>query len=326
MKRMISNIVFTKNRPLQLEAYLESLYRHFSPELIQTYILYKPELFEEQYEHLFRRYPNCVVIKESDFHNDLLKVLNEINTKYVLFGIDDVVYFDSVDFEVIDRAFDEFAEDIFGFTLRFSSDSIKDTGDAVDETTIVGQVVYNIDWTKGRIPTTRYPFELCATVYPTALVKRVINSVINNNPVIKKLFSPSSALIKALAKVISTRSVLKSFGYFFSPNTLESWNCRWCQNHSDRLPGFLYFQKLCASAVQVNMVNTSTDNTTDGSAEYTVEALNDRYKQGYRLDIRFIAESKPTGTHSGPEYFKLIRHEKVSSVQIKGVTRNVKRL
>ena len=46
--KMINNIVFTKNRPLQLDAYLEGLHRHFPLELIQTYILYKVELFEEE--------------------------------------------------------------------------------------------------------------------------------------------------------------------------------------------------------------------------------------------------------------------------------------
>jgi len=307
--KMISNIVFTKNRPLQLEAYLESLYRYFPSELIQTYIIYKIELFEEQYDQLFGNYPNCVITKENDFHSDFLKILSEITTKYILFGIDDVVYFDSVGFEVIDEIFSKRSEDIFGFSLRFSKENIKDGSDPISETVAAGQTVYGLNWTQGRTPATRYPFELCATVYPTALVKRVINSVINNNPVIKKLFSPSSALIKALGRTKLKRKVLKRFGYFFSPNTLESWNCRWCQNHSNKLPVSLYFQKQCASAIQVNLVNTSTVNITNGSAENTVEALNDRYKQGYRLHIDFVANNKPTDTHCGKEKFKLIKKQ-----------------
>jgi hypothetical protein len=112
--KMISNIVFTKNRPLQLDAYLESLFRHFSPELIQTYMIYKPELFEKEYQQLFQKYPNCIVIRESNFHNDFLKLLNQINTKYILFGIDDVVYFDTVGSEVIDETFNRFGKDILG--------------------------------------------------------------------------------------------------------------------------------------------------------------------------------------------------------------------
>ncbi|MHC4657561.1 MAG: hypothetical protein ACYS83_00075 [Planctomycetota bacterium] len=311
--KMISNIVFTKNRPLQLEAYLESLRRCFPSGLVQTYILYKVELFQQEYEQVFRNYADCTVIRENDFLSDFLRFLKEADTKYVLFGVDDVVYFDFVDFALIDEMFDKYPDEVFGFSLRFGKEAIKNGNDPISEAVIAGQTVYRIDWTQGRTPTTQYPFELCATIYPTNLVKRVIGSLQNNNTVIKKLFSPNSALIKALGKVISTRSILKSLGYFYSPNTLESWNCRWCQNHSEQLPGFLYFQKQCASAIQVNMVNTSTANETDGAAEYTVEALADKYRQGYRLNTDSIAKKRPAGTHCGVEYFELIQRETISS-------------
>ena len=89
MEKMISNIVFTKNRPLQLEAYLQSLYRYFPAELIQTYIIYKVELFRNEYESLFQKFPNCTVVEERDFHSDCVKVINQANTKYIMFGIDD---------------------------------------------------------------------------------------------------------------------------------------------------------------------------------------------------------------------------------------------
>lgn len=307
MQKMISNIVFTKNRPLQLEAYLESLYRHFPQEIIQTYVIYKVELFAEQYELVFRKFPNCKVIKEADFHSDFLEVVNRVDTKYIMFGIDDVVFFDSVDFAVIDETFRQQADNIFGFTLRFSPESLKDSSDVIEEMTAAGQKVYGLDWINGQTSHTRYPFELCCTVYSADLVKKIIGGTMNNNPLARKLFSPSSFLIKAMAKVMSTRSILKSFGYFFSPNTVESWNCRWCRNHSDELPRFTYFQKLCASAIQVNMVNTSTKKTFDGTDKHTVEALNSRYKQGYRLDIDAIVDNKPKALASGKEYFRLTR-------------------
>jgi len=305
MNKVISNIVFTKNRPLQLEGYLESLYRYFPAKLLQTYVLHKVELFEEEYELLFRKYPDCVVIKEEDFHSDLLTLLSQINTKYILFGVDDVVYFDSVDFEVIDETFNRFPEDALGFSLRFSKESIESGNDLVSEAVVAGQTVYRIDWTQGHTPTTRYPFELCATIYPTGLVNKVINNKMNNNLLIKRFFSPGSVLMKVLGQSKLKRRILKRFGYFFSPNTFESWNCRWCQNNRHQLTWFLFFQKLCASAIQVNMVNTSTKNDFDRAGEYTVEALNEKYKVGYRLDIDFVSENKPTWTHCGVEFFKL---------------------
>lgn len=309
MNKMISNIVFTRNRPLQLEGYLESLYRYFPAKLFQTYVLCKEELFEEEYELLFRKYPDCVVIKEEDFHSDLLTLLSQINTKYILFGVDDVVYFDSVDFEVIDETFNRFPEDAFGFSLRFSKESIESGNDPVSEAVVAGQTVYRIDWTQGHTPTTRYPFELCATIYPTGLVKKVINNEMNNNLLIKRFFSPGSVLMKMLGQSKLRRRILKRFGYFFSPNTFESWNCRWCQNNSEKLPNYLYFQKHCASAMQMNMVNTSTNNEAIDSIEHAVEALNEKYKDGYRLDIDFVSQNKPTVTHCGRGYFKLIKSQ-----------------
>lgn len=305
MSRMITNIVFTRNRPLQLDAYLESLYRHFGTEYIQTYVIYKVELFSEEYESLFEKYPDCIVIREKDFHSDCVKLINQMESKYILFGVDDVVYFDSVDFDVIDKTFDDYNEDIFGFALRFSPAFLKDGGDIIVNIDVAGQEVHRLNWKNGQTPYSRYPFELCSTIYTTALVKKIICNAMNNKRLIRTLFSPGSFLIKTLGKVIPTRSILKSFGYFFNPNTLESWNCRWCQNHDDELPSFFYFQKLCASAIQVNMVNATTRKTFDGPNEYTVEALAEKYRQGYRLDINFIDENKPTGIHCGSGCFRL---------------------
>ena len=307
MKKRIGNIVFTKNRPLQLDAYLHSLYRSLPSQLIQTYIIYKVELFEQEYESLFRKYPDCVVVKESDFHNDFLEILNRIDTKYILFGIDDVVFFDSVDFDIIEQTFAQYSDDIMGFTLRFSPESLKDSNDIITNVDIGGQKVYRLNWKQGQTPQTRYPFELCCTIYPAELVKKIISGTMNNNPAIKKIFPPNTPLIKALRATKFARKILKAFGYFFSPNTLESWNCRWCQRNPDQLPGHLYFQKLCASAVQVNMVNTTTKYSFDGEDDLTVETLNEKYKQGYRFDVDFVVKNKPVETHGEQEYFKLIR-------------------
>ena len=302
MNKIISNIVFTKNRPLQLDAYLESLYKYFPLDIIQTYIIYKEELFTEQYQQLFEKYRECIVVKESDFHCDFMQILEQTHTKYVLFGIDDVVFFDSVNFEIIDRTFDKQSENIFGFTLRFSPESLKDGGDIIEEHSAAGGKVFSINWKNGRTPLTRYPFELCCTIYLTSLVKKIIYGSMNNSQLAKRFFCPSSALIRFLSKIGRKRATLKRFGFFFSPNTLESWPCRWCRNNKTSLPDYIYFQKLCASAIQVNLVNTSTDNEHQGTDEHTVQSLNNKYKEGYRLDINYVSEHKPKATHCGKEH------------------------
>lgn len=307
MGKKISNIVFTKNRPLQLEGYLESLYKHLSCELIQTYILYKPELFDTEYQQVFEKYSDCIVIREMNFSADFFSILNRINTKYILFGVDDIVYFDSVNFDVIEETFQKHAADIFGFSLRLSSQNIGKNNEPISEVSVAGQTLYRINWPQGRTPNTRYPFELCATIYRTELIGEVLRGSRNGNRLLERIFAPDSLVTGVVGRLFSRHSVLKRFGYFYNPNSLESWNCRWCQNNSDKLPSQLYFQKICAAAIQVNMVNTSTSNESDSCAEYTVETLAERYRQGYRLDIDAIVNNKPTQTHCGKEYFTLTK-------------------
>ncbi len=305
MNELISNIVFTKNRPLQLDAYLESLYKYFPDELIKTYVLYKEELFSEEYNRLFQKYQECIVIRESDFHSDFMDLLNQINTKYILFGIDDVVFYNSVDIDLINRTFDEKGDNIYGFTLRFSPESLKDSGDLIEDISIAGEKVFRINWKEGKTAHTRYPFELCCTFYKTELVKRIIYGQMTLNPLVKKIFGTQSFLIKLLAKTKMRTKILKLCGFIYSPNKLESWPCRWSQNNKTNVPDYIYFQNLCASAIQVNVVNTSTENAHSGTDEHAVEALNDKYKQGYRFDIDFVAQRRPLEVSSGKEYFRL---------------------
>ncbi len=177
----------------------------------------------------------------------------------------------------------------------------------IPDVEVAGHKVHRVDWKQGQTPNSRYPFELCATVDKKELIKKIVVGTTTSMPRAQRLFCPSSAFMRAMNKVVSVRSTLKRFGYFFSPNTLESWNCRWAQNHSEQMPDYLYFQNHCASAMQVNMVNTSTNNESNGSVEHTVEVLAEKYKQGYRFDIDAIEKNKPTGAHCGQSYFKLIK-------------------
>ncbi len=311
MAKLISNIVFTKNRPLQLHGYLESLRRSLPAEAIQTDILYKPELFDSEYDYCFSQFPNCRIVRETDFHYDLLNIIEQVDTPYVLFGIDDVVYFDSVPLDLIEKTFADLGGDLLGFSLRLDKRQMPDDFAAgnVRELSISGRRVYSADWTKGLTSGVYYPFELCATVYRTQDVRAIVAGTMKGGAMIHKLFAPSSGMVKVVGKVYPRRKLLKFFGFFFNPNTFESWCCRYVQRHPEQFGRLLAFEKICAGAIQVNMVNTSTANQWDDSAELTVEALAEKYKQGWRIDINALETAHPLGTHSGREYFRIIQRQ-----------------
>jgi len=307
MTAVLSTIVFTKNRPMQLHGYLESLFRYFPKDKIQTLIVWKEEKFREQYHSLFREFPDCRVIREGDFHTDLLQILREVQTPYLLFGVDDVVFFDGVDLGLIEKAFLSQAKDLFGFSLRLGPDMAKEEleAGAAQKQRVDEQEFYLLDWRRGKSSHTCYPFELCATVYPTERVRHLVECRVNRSKLWSVLFRPNSGLMKKAGAFLPRRKIYKRFGYFFNPNTFESWACRWCKQHPDEVGPLLAFQKSCATAIQVNLVNTSTRNEWDDCAELTVEALAEKYRAGWRIDIEAIARQRPTQTHSGREFFHL---------------------
>jgi len=304
MPRPLTNIVFTRNRPLQLMGYLESFLRHMGPAVERVYVLYKQELFALEYEQVFKAFPQCRVIVEKDFHDDFLKALSEVDTEYVVFATDDVVYFDSVDFAVVERTFAE-RTDLFGFTLKFGPEYFADGRDPIAEQMIGGQKVHRVNWTIAADVAAKYPWELNSTVYRTAFVREFLMPFAQDKPRLKKIFAPNSLALKLAGLVTSRKRILSAVSTFHDPNYLEGLGYRWCRSHKSRLPPYLYFQKICATTLQINRVNTVIANPVYGGDEHSVETLNEKFRQGYRLDTAYLETNKPTHMRVGQEYFRL---------------------
>ena len=55
------------------------------------------------------------------------------------------------------------------------------------------------------------------------------------------------------------------------------------------------------------MVNTSTTNEFDDTGDLTVEALAEKYKAGWRVDIDRLVQDKPLQTHINSDRFLLTK-------------------
>ncbi len=304
-EKKITTIVFTRNRPMQLHGYLESIHRFLPTGTMDIRILYKPDRFGKEYEMCFAAFPDCRVVRESDFFEDLMRLIEQADTEYMLFGIDDVVYFDGVSWPVMEAAWKTLRSELIGFSLRHGDALLEQCGDPVQIHSILEETVKTFEWPRGKTSWTNYPFDLCATVYRTETVRTSVCGPMKGGRWIHRRLSPQSVLVSAADRLCLRRKLLKGFGHFFNPNTFESWTCRECQRHPDRVGRRLAFQKHCAAAIQVNMVNTSTNNDWQGGSDLTVEALAEKYRAGWRIDIDRLSAQKPSRTHLGGESFFL---------------------
>jgi hypothetical protein len=102
IKNTSTGIIFSMDRPLQLNALLESYYEFCdSPESL--IILYKStnETFNKGYIDVINHFKNIhdiTFIKEIKFKKDLLKILKIINTHYVFFLVDDNLFINKFNF------------------------------------------------------------------------------------------------------------------------------------------------------------------------------------------------------------------------------------
>lgn len=115
-KRQVSTvIVFSKDRPMQLHAYLESLIRASGCLEEQIYVLYK-EIQPICYTKTKAFFRGVNWIPEEDFDGQIRQLVADADD-YILFGCDDVVFVNGFELQKMERYLAAH-EEIFGFSLR----------------------------------------------------------------------------------------------------------------------------------------------------------------------------------------------------------------
>ena len=88
----ISILCFSKNRPLQLEAYLTSLFQ-MCKEPCSVSVLYTCGLaYNASYEKLKNEFPNVSFISETHFTRQVSDIVRNTKTPFFMFGCDDVIF------------------------------------------------------------------------------------------------------------------------------------------------------------------------------------------------------------------------------------------
>ncbi len=172
MTNNFSVIVFTKDRPLQLHAYLESLFRYSPTKQSDVTIIYKKnELID--YHNVINHFRSVKFIEEDIFHADLIYTI-ENSRDYIIFGCDDVVFTKKFD---LNDATTYLASNsnIFGFSLRLGTNILP-----MPKKVNIKSEVIEWEWINTQAQHYNYPWELTATLYRKIDIKNIIKS--HENP------------------------------------------------------------------------------------------------------------------------------------------------
>ncbi|TAD78973.1 MAG: DUF563 domain-containing protein [Oscillatoriales cyanobacterium] len=264
---MISTIIFSKERPLQLFAYIESLLHYSGLPERSIYVLYR-DVPSTPYSTLQQAFPRVNWIAEQDFYQDLMAIVTACDD-YILWGCDDVFFKSPFDPQICVQALAHH-EQLLAFSLRLGK-NIQPTQP------LQAQESYWIwDWTISPLVNTdwTYPWEVSASIYRKGDVVQVLSLTDNlKNP-------------NLLEGLLAT--------YYF-----ETHGRTWRKQ-------LACFEVSKSITLQINQVqDVYIQNEFDRSQSTTIEQLYQYFVAGQRLDWQSFENCLNPKIHVDSQYFRL---------------------
>jgi hypothetical protein len=258
-------IVFSKDRPLQLDALLASLAgRWGDPETGQVAVLYaaSTQRYESLYAEVGASHGAVHFHRERSFKRDLLDLVS--GTSHVGFLVDDTVF---IRYFRLATVLGELGTDAqaIGFSLRlgrntnhcYPHDAAQETPRFADR----GAGVLAFDW-PGASLDFGYPLELSSSVYRT---------------------SDLLPLLRGLA--------------YRNPNTLEAELAARATRFAATKTRLLCFERSAAFSIPANIVQDVTPNRASTRVDQSAQDLAEAYERGERVAIERYVDFPNTGCH-----------------------------
>ncbi len=266
MNNDIVIIIFSKNRPLQLTALLESL-KAYCLDLNENDItvLYKTDNYytDNLYFNVQKEFENIFFLKETDFKQDLLSLLD--TKKYVLFLVDDCLISWKFYLSEIIASLEDLPTAV-GFSLRlgtninycYTMNCYQKLNECISYNN--GKLIF--DWTKQEYDF-GYPADISSSVYKTGIIKKIIENADIKNP-----------------------NELESFLYIMCFSLFSN-----CKNL------LLSYSTSIAFCTPMNRVQDQFKNKCSNDSKYSVDNLLKLYEQGIRIDINKFKGIIPNSPH-----------------------------
>jgi len=182
MRKSIATIIFSKDRALQCDATLRSLYLNCN-EYLDFHVLYtcSNKRHENSYKSLEKRHKFVEFRRENDFKSDLLQLIHD--KMYVLFVVDDCIFTNNFSVNEIEELLEE-RDDIIGFSLRLGLNTKycypENALQNIPEYTIYNNKMI-FDWENAEYDW-GYPLELSSSIYKVKDIFPILYDCKYKNP------------------------------------------------------------------------------------------------------------------------------------------------
>lgn len=266
---ILLGVIFSKDRPLQLEALLSSLALHCqdAPSLLLK-VIYKTSNWRQQslYRHLMSEHPEVIFIREHDFRADTLGLLT--GADHVLLLVDDTVFIRNFTASTLVEALDQRPEAV-GLSLRLGRNTTYcyslDRAQPLPQLEPIGPALFMFRWTDAE-GDFGYPLEVSSSIYRTAnLLPLLTQSAFNN------------------------------------PNTLEAHLAEQATHYRASKPFLICPIDSLAFSAPLNKVQSVCNNRAGAKMEYSPGALAWLFAEGQRVNVGAFLDFVPRACHQEVE-------------------------
>ncbi len=261
----VVSILFSKDRPLQLEATLRSFFlccKDSENTTIRVLYTTSTESMESLYNHVAKEYPQVELVRESHFRNNLQALAS--GSDFILFMVDDALFVQSFSVSSLCHSL-EHHPDALGFSLRL--------GTNIQHCYPVDQPQNHPDFEQAEPEVLRY-----------------------NWPMAKHDFGYPLEVSSSLYRAHDILPLLEELS-FSDPNTLEAQlagaSCRFIGQRDS----ILCAPRSLAFCIPVNKVQTVCHNRSGENPRYSIDNLADLYADGYRINVTRHLGFVPTACH-----------------------------
>ncbi len=261
----IACVVFSKNRPLQLDAALASLDLNVSDlGLARVTVLYAATtpLFAAQYRIVGLDHPDVEFRREDDFKRDLVELV--AGSLFALFVVDDTLFVGDASLATATSILEDDPACI-GFSFRLGRNTTycytMDKPQNPPDFRSAAPGVLRFNW-PGMEHDFGYPIEVSSSMYRTADLLPLLESLPYRNP-----------------------------------NTLEAALAAREGEFREHLPHLACYEQSVALSVPANLVQSAWTNRANGRPELSAESLAREFGKGRRLDIAHYRDHVANAAH-----------------------------
>jgi hypothetical protein len=250
-RRCCCAIIFSKDRPMQLFATLESMKKNVSG-IHESFVIikYSSHKFKSCYQKVKKIFPNVNFYTELNFKQDVLNIVNNPFYTHILFSVDDTVFQHKVHLPTIFKEMDQEVKSI-GFSLRLGYNTnycyMLNRKQKLKTDIKSNNNIIKWKWPHEQFDYS-YPLELSSSVYRASFIRQLVNKL-----------------------------------DFKNPNTLEMLMDRKKGSFATSHPYLLSFERSACFSNPVNLTQNIFNNR--NANKHSINQLLFKFEQGLKIDL-----------------------------------------